>query len=259
MNLEGKVVIITGAAKGIGAALATSCLQAGVSGLLIADQDAAAIHSRQTELNRDNPRVLAQVCDVRHCVEVEALVATAIENWGRVDVFFSNAGVMQSGDIHADSAQWQFAWDVNVMGHVNCAQAVIPSLLRQGGGYFVLTASAAGLLTALGAAPYAVTKHASVALAEWLSITYGKEGVVVSALCPAAVDTEMLAAAASGNTASAVKSGGTVISPEQVARITLQAMQEERFLILTHPEVQTFSDRKHSDLDGWLKGMGKFA
>lgn len=252
MKIENKVVVVTGAAAGIGAAFADVCLNRGARAVVLADLR----HPTNDESSRD-PRVLRTITDVTQPEQVAALVATTIERFGCIDVFFSNAGVMQSGGVEIDPKRWTAAWDVNVLSHVHCAREALPHMVERGEGYFIVTSSAAGLLTALGAAPYAVTKHAALAFAEWLAISYGKRGIRISALCPAAVDTEMLAAASGGDAAAAVRTGGEVMSPTRVAEILVEAIDTETFLVITHPEVKGYVERKSTDIEGWIRRMSK--
>ena len=177
---------------------------------------------------------------------------------GPIDLFASNAGVLGYGGIEIDDETWEQVWAVNVQAHVYAARALVPRMLERGGGYLLSTASAAGLLSQPGDAPYSVTKHAAVALAEWLAITYGDQGIKVSCLCPMAVDTAMLR---SGVTASETAAGAGaaavagILSVDHVARVVVEGLRDERFLILPHPEVATFEQRRTADRDRWLAGM----
>jgi len=179
------------------------------------------------------------------------------ERFGPIDLLVSNAGIGGGGDVFADDELWQRIWDVNLMAHVYAARAVLPSMLARGEGYLLNTASAAGLLTNLGTAPYSVTKHAAVALAEWLAITHGDEGIKVSCLCPQGVNTAMLMGDANPGVTAAdvVKVAGQVLEPEDVAEAVIRGLEEERFLILPHPEVAEYWRRKTDDPDRWLAGM----
>jgi NAD(P)-dependent dehydrogenase (short-subunit alcohol dehydrogenase family) len=186
--------------------------------------------------------------------EMQALVRAATERWGQVDVFCSNAGIIVRADEDAANADWQRHWDVNLMAHVYAARAVLPQMLARGEGYLVQTASAAGLLSQVNAAPYSVTKHAAVGFAEWLSIAHGDRGIRVSCLCPQGVLTPMLVGA-DGEQRSKSFLGEGAVSPETVAGEVIDAMREERFLVLPHPEVLTFLQRKTADYDRWIRGM----
>jgi NAD(P)-dependent dehydrogenase (short-subunit alcohol dehydrogenase family) len=190
--------------------------------------------------------------DVSNESEVSSLVEQVIEREGRIDVFCSNAGIMVEGGPDASDVDWQRIIGVNVMAHIYAARAVLPHMLSRGEGYLLQTVSAAGLLTQIGSAPYAVTKHAALGFAEWLAVTYGDRGIRVSAICPQGVKTAMLMGSETG--AAKFLSGGAV-TPEQVADAAVKGMEEERFLILPHPEVLEYFQRKASDYDRWLRGM----
>jgi NAD(P)-dependent dehydrogenase (short-subunit alcohol dehydrogenase family) len=185
--------------------------------------------------------------------QVRDLVETAEKQNGPIDLFFSNAGIGIPGGVEVPNDQWQRIWDVNVMAHIYAARAVLPGMLARGEGYLVSTASAAGLLTQIGSAPYAVTKHAAVALAEWLAVTHGNQGIRVSVLCPQAVRTAMTAGSKDGGVAGV----DGMLEPEEVAECVIQALDEERFLILPHAEVEEYMRRKAGDYDRWLRGMRK--
>lgn len=247
MQLQDKVTIVTGAGRGIGAALARRFAQEGARAVFVVDRD--EVQARQVAAQCGG---IAVVTDVTHESEVQELVATAYEKFGRIDLFCSNAGIMQEGGLEVSDAEWQRAWEVNFLSHVYAARAVIPRMLEQGGGYLLHTASAAGLLTQIGAAPYSVTKHAAVAFAEWLSITYHRQGLRVSCLCSQGVHTRMLDDSAS-SLADLLRP--TALTPEQVADAVVQGLAEERFLILPHPEVATYVQHRANDNERWLRGM----
>ena len=259
MNLKDCVVVVTGAGSGIGAALASRFARDGARAVIVADRDEVGANRVADALGADGRCVEARRVDVAVESEIKALVDDVVARHGRIDLFCSNAGVIASGGAEASDAAWDLSWSVNVMAHVYAARAVLPHMLERGEGYILNTASSAGLLTALGAAPYTVTKHAAVAFAEWLAITYGDRGIKVSLLCPQAVQTAMLDAAMSGSAANAVKSAGAVLTPEDVATQVSEALAEERFLILTHPEISTYVQRKATDTDRWIAGMRRFA
>jgi NAD(P)-dependent dehydrogenase (short-subunit alcohol dehydrogenase family) len=209
-------------------------------------------------------RALGVTADVSREADVEALVAQAEEAFGPVDLFCSNAGIIVDGGVEVPDEAWSRIWAVNVQSHVYVARALLPRVLARGQGYLVITASAAGLLTELGSAPYSVTKHAAVALAEWLSITYGDQGLLVSCLCPQAVRTNLIATSSeqiAGMQAVRDSLGGPqasvdgVLGPDQVARTVIEAVNDERFLILPHPEVTNYEQRRAGDRDRWLRGM----
>jgi NAD(P)-dependent dehydrogenase (short-subunit alcohol dehydrogenase family) len=239
-------VVITGGAGGIGGALARRFAAEGARGVVVADLDEAGASALAAEIGG-----LGVYCDVGSQDSVEGLVARATERYGEIDLFCSNAGIGIPGGAEVSTDQWQKIWDVNVMAHVHAARAVLPAMLRRRRGYLLNTASAAGLLTQIGSAPYAVTKHAAVAFAEWLSITHGEQGIKVSVLCPQAVRTNMTAGSEQGGVAGI----DGMIEPEEAAEVTLQGLAEERFLILPHPTVLTYMQRKAGDYDRWLSGM----
>ncbi|GIF67667.1 dehydrogenase [Asanoa ishikariensis] len=257
MELAGKVVVITGAAGGIGSALARRFADEGVAGMVLADLDADAAEALATSINRGLTRAVG--CDVTDPAQVAALVEVAQESFGPVDLFCSNAGITTGTGLDTTDESWDRAWSVNVHAHVVAARAVLPSMLDRGAGYLLQTCSAAGLLTAVGDAPYAVTKHAAVAFAEWLSMTYGDRGIGVSALCPQGVRTPMLEAGlARGHAGAHVTAlSGEVLTPEQVADAVVEGLAAERFLILPHPEVATYQQRKAENPDRWLASMRK--
>ncbi|MEA3077837.1 MAG: hypothetical protein QOF60_2745 [Actinomycetota bacterium] len=246
MELSDKVVVVTGGANGIGRALARRFAAEGARGVVVADRDGEGAAAVAAELGQD--RAFAVTTDVAVEADVVRLVQQAEDRFGPIDLFCSNAGIAIGGGPDTPDEQWQQIWDVNLMAHVYASRAVLPSMLARGEGYLLNTASAAGLLSQIGSAPYAVTKHAAVAYAEWLSITYGDRGIKVSALCPQGVRTNML-----GNGGALL--GPTAIEPEQVADAVVEGLRTEGFLILPHPEVREFFRRKGDDYDRWLKGM----
>jgi NAD(P)-dependent dehydrogenase (short-subunit alcohol dehydrogenase family) len=258
MDLRGKVVVVTGGASGIGQAMCARFARAGARGVVVADLSAERAETVAAGLGQADdgrPVGLGLAVDVAVEAQVQSLVAAATQRFGQVDVFCSNAGIIARRDEDASNLQWQQHWDVNLMAHVYAARAVLPQMLARGEGYLVQTASAAGLLSQVNAAPYSVTKHAAVGFAEWLSIAYGEQGIRVSCLCPQGVLTPMLLGRelSEGGRPSFLKDGA--VTPEAVAEAVLQAMQEERFLVLPHPEVLTFWQRKTADIDRWLRGM----
>ena len=204
---------------------------------------------RSPEGRRQSIKGVAVACDVAKESDIKHLVAEAQRHYGPVDIFFSNAGIGRGGHEDATDKDWADSWAIHVMSHVYAARALVPGMLERKSGYLLNTASAAGLLASMGSAPYGVTKHAAVALAEHLSIQYGDRGICVSVLCPQAVDTNMLRMA--GATAASVDG---VLHTDAVAQTVIEAMDEERFLILPHPEVKEYMARK-LDRDRWLRGM----
>lgn len=256
MEVSGKVCVVTGGASGIGRALCGAFAASGAK-VVVADIDGDGARAVAGELESSRHEALAFSLDVSKEEEVTALVRAAEEAFGAVDVFCANAGIIAIGGVELPDETWQRMWEVNVASHIYAARAVLPGMLERGEGYLVHTASAAGLLTQLGSAPYSVTKHAVVALAEWLSITHGDAGIRVSCLCPQGVWTNMTGAAerkAHEVTASTAGKDG-MLEPEDVARAVLQAMAEERFLILPHEEVATYEQRRAGDRERWLRGM----
>lgn len=247
MELEGKVSIITGAASGIGAACARAFASLGAQ-VVVADWNAEGAEGVAKEIGG-----LAIPCDVSQEKEVQAAVAEAERRYGPVDVFFSNAGVATGGDPLTTSLDvWQRQWEINLMAHVYAVRAVLPGMLERGSGYLIHTASMAGILTSHGNLTYAVTKHAVVGLAEWLSIIYHDKGIRTSLLAPLGVRTPMLGNADSEWARSAV---GPIKEPEEVAQMVVEAVHDERFLILTDPIAQQWMEYKTGDLERWLRGM----
>ena len=249
MKLEGKIAVVTGAASGIGRAMARRFAAEGAAGVVCADRQAAGIEAVADEIGG-----IAFVADVASESAVGSLVSRAEERFGRVDVFCSNAGIALLGDESAPDDDWRRSWDIHVMAHVYAARAVIPGMIERGSGYLVNTSSAAGLLTHIHSATYAVTKHAAVAFAEYLSIRYRPRGVRVSVLCPQAVRTAMTAGQEDG-----VASVDGMIEAEEVADCVVATMEREEFLILPHPVVREYVKRKAADPDRWLRGMSRLA
>jgi len=249
MQIQDKVVIVTGGANGIGRALCRKLAVEGAKAVVVADIDEQGATRVAQEI-----KGTAIAANVAHEADVQRLVHSTTQRFGRVDVFCSNAGVGVAGGPEAPDSSWQKSWEVNLMAHVYAARAVLPQMLERKQGYLLQTVSAAGLLTQIGSAPYAVTKHAALGFAEWLAMTYGDRGIRVSALCPQGVKTEMLRRAEFAGGAFLLE---TAIEPEQVAESVVQAMTEERFLILPHPEVAKYFQNKANDYERWLRGMRK--
>jgi NAD(P)-dependent dehydrogenase (short-subunit alcohol dehydrogenase family) len=250
MNLSDRVVVVTGAASGIGRAMARRFAEEGARGVVVADLDGAGA---QAVANAIGDRALGVATDVADEAQVADLVARARDAFGPIDLFCANAGVAIGADEASPDAEWDLALEVNVRAHVYAARKLLPAWLERGEGYFLATASAAGLLTQIGSAPYAVSKHAAVAFAEWLSVTYGDRGIRVSCLCPMGVRTAMTAG--DGLATDIVATAGAMLEPEDVAAAVVEGLREERFLILPHPEVMTFLRRKVDDHERWLSGM----
>jgi NAD(P)-dependent dehydrogenase (short-subunit alcohol dehydrogenase family) len=246
MTLKDKVAVVTGAANGIGRAMARRFAAEGAK-VVVVDIEEAAAKVIAGEISGDSYGV-----NVASESELQSMVDSVLLKHGRIDLFCSNAGIGLEGGCDVPNHDWQRIWEINVMSHVFASRAVLPGMLARGDGYLLQTVSAAGLLTQIGSAPYAVTKHAALALAEWLAVTYGDKGIKVSALCPQGVKTRMLENAEFG--------GGTfllegALDPEQVADSVVKGLAEEHFLILPHPEVAEYFRRKAGDYDRWLRGM----
>lgn len=244
-----KVVVVTGGGNGIGAAMARRFTDEGAAAVVVADLDGDAARAVADEIGG---RPVA--ADVADRAQVEDLVASTLRDHGRIDLFCANAGIGVFGGVEVPDEDWQRCWDVNVMAHVYAARALLPDWRERGQGYLLHTASAAGLLTNVGTAPYSVTKHAVVGLAEWLSMTHGDAGLRFSCLCPMGVRTGMLAGGEDVSAGAVVISQG-VIEPEECAAAVVAGLADERFLILPHPEVAEFVLRKATDHDRWLAGM----
>lgn len=250
MDLKDRNVVITGAAHGIGAAMARRFASGGAGSLVLGDLDEVALATLADELAGAGVEVAARRCDVAVEADVAALVAAA-EAIGPVDLVCSNAGIGMAGGVEVPDEDWRRIIDVNVMAHLYAARAALPAMIERGEGYLLNTASAAGLLTQIGSAPYAVTKHAAVALAEWLAVTHGDQGIRVSVLCPQAVRTNMTAGSEGGGVAGV----DGMMEPEEVADAVVAGLAAETFLILPHPEVIEYVRRKAADHDRWLAGM----
>jgi NAD(P)-dependent dehydrogenase (short-subunit alcohol dehydrogenase family) len=251
VQIRGRVIVVTGAASGIGRALVRRFAAEGAQAVVVADLDGDGAASVADEIGGLGVRT-----DVSREDDITALVERASREFGRIDLFCSNAGIAGwEGGAEVPNDDWQRIWDVNVMAHVYAARHVLPGMLERGEGYLLNTASAAGLLTNLGNLTYSVTKHAAVALAEWLAITYGDQGIRVSCLCPQGVRTPMLLGGLGSTAGSSVLAGGGVLEPEDVAQVVVDGLAAERFLILPHPEVAEYMRRKADDPDRWLGGM----
>jgi NAD(P)-dependent dehydrogenase (short-subunit alcohol dehydrogenase family) len=257
VELEGRAAVVTGGASGIGRAMAMRFAEEGARSVVVADLDESRARAVAEEIG---DRALAVACDVSDHVQVTELIDAAREHAGGIDVFCANAGIGTGLGEDAPDEAWDAIIGVNVLAHVYAARQLVPYWLEHGEGYFVSTASAAGLLSQIGDAPYAVTKAGAVAFAEWLAITYGERGIRVSCLCPMGVKTPLLmggleSEGQEGVGPRVVAAAGELLEPEDVARDVVEAMREERFLILPHPEVGEFMRRKGDDHDRWLAGM----
>jgi NAD(P)-dependent dehydrogenase (short-subunit alcohol dehydrogenase family) len=257
MELADRVVTITGAASGIGRAMAIRFAREGAAGVVVADLDGERATAVAGELEAP---ALGLRCDVANPDDVRALIERTESAFGPVDLFCANAGIGGGAGLDTTDEEWDQAFDVNVRAHVTAARLLVPGWVERGEGYFFSTASAAGLLTVIGSAPYAVTKHAAVAFAEWLSITYGDRGVRVSCLCPMGVQTPLLEQGLAhpgepGLGLRIVAASGRVLDPAEVAESALAAIREERFLVLPHPEVQRMFAGRAADTEAWLEAM----
>jgi NAD(P)-dependent dehydrogenase (short-subunit alcohol dehydrogenase family) len=246
MQIADKVSVVTGGARGIGRAICERFAAEGAREVVVADRD--IVEARRVA---DVIGGVALGCDVGVEVDVQQVVSETLRRFGRIDVFVSNAGITAKGGIETANADWQRLWDVNVMSRLYAARAVLPAFLEQGGGYLVQVASAAGLLTEIGSAAYSVTKQADLALAEWLSVQYGRQGIRVSCVCPLGVETDMLDPDDPIHKFLQVQS----ISAAEVAEAVVQGMSDETFLILPHPQVEEFFQMKADNMDRWIRGM----
>lgn len=252
MQIAGKVIVVTGGASGIGKALCERFATEGAKGICVADLDEAA-----GKAVAESVRGIFVRCDVSDEAQIQAVVAQTEASFGPIDLFCSNAGIffddvagMATG---ASNAQWMKIWGVNVMAHVYAARAVLPSMIARGSGHLLNTASAAGLLSQIGSATYSVTKHAAVGFAESLAITHGDQGIGVSVLCPQGVLTNMTKD--QGDTPQA---GDGMLQPQDVAQCVIEALAENKFMILPHPQVAAYMQKKTADYDRWVGGMRKF-
>jgi NAD(P)-dependent dehydrogenase (short-subunit alcohol dehydrogenase family) len=243
-------VVVTGAGSGIGAALARRFAADGAR-VIVNDLDPAAAEAVAAEIGG-----VAVPGDAGSEQDVRRLVDTAWSELGGVDLFCANAGILTAGSAEAPDAAWQQAWQINVMSHVYVARAVLPRWLEKGGGRLLFTVSAAGLLTLLGSAPYSVTKHAALGFAEWLRATYAHRGITVQALCPQGVRTDMLLGSGS-DSAGKAQLAATAMDPAEVAAVVAKALEGDSFLVLPHPEVAEYYQRRATDTDRWLGGMNK--
>ena len=247
MKIRDRVVVVTGAASGIGTALAQRFAREGARGVVCADLNGTRAQEVAAGLGG-----LGVACDVAKEADVNALVAAALAKYGAIDIFCSNAGIIGRHGLDASLEDWRRTMDVNFMAHVLAARAVVPVMAKQGGGYIVATASAAGLLMQVDSATYTVSKHAAVAFAEWLAVNHAEQGIKVSCLCPQGVRTPMLLGP-TGDRKSFLSAGS--VSAEDVAQKVVEAIEAERFLVLPHPEVAEYERRKAADRDRWLAGM----
>jgi NAD(P)-dependent dehydrogenase (short-subunit alcohol dehydrogenase family) len=267
MDIAGRAAIVVGGASGIGRSACLALADVGAARVVVGDVDAGGAAEVAAEIEAGGYRALAAPADVSREPDVWALVAVAERAFGPVDLFCSNAGVIVAGGVEVADDAWARIWAINVQSHVYAARALLAGVLSRGRGYLVIPASAVGLLAQLSSAPYAVTKHAAVALAEWLSIAYGGQGLVVSCLCPQAVTSSLAATSrrelaedalakdvgATGGSAQAAVDG--VLGPGEVAATVLAAVAAGQFLILPHPDVAAWACRRADDRERWLRGM----
>lgn len=248
MDIRNKVAIVTGGASGIGRSIARRFAADGARGVVVAD-----VNLEHAQAVADEIKGLAVRCDVSKEADIQAMVATARQHYGQVDAYISNAGILgRMGGLDLEDTLWDAMWNIHGMAHVWAARAVVPEMVARGEGFFLVTASAAGLLTIVESAPYAVTKHAAVAFAEWLRIAYGRKGVQVACLCPQSVQTNMISGTDGG---SAAVNG--ILAPEVVAQEVVTTMNNGKFLVLPHPEVAQYFRNKGQDYERWIGGMQK--
>jgi NAD(P)-dependent dehydrogenase (short-subunit alcohol dehydrogenase family) len=254
MNLHNKIAVVTGAGSGIGRALVEKFVSEGARAVVAVDINAASV--QQTA--EDNG-CIAMTADVSRDEDIKRVIEDTENNIGPIDLFCSNAGVGMGFNEQSPDREWQTSWEINVMSHVYAARHLVPRMTERGGGYFLNTASAAGLLNQIGGAAYGVSKHAAVGFGEWLALTYAHQGIKVSMLCPQAVRTGMTVQDDEADGASATKAaaGDGMMEPEELADIVIEGLERELFLILTHPEVETYMQRKTADYDRWIKGMNR--
>ncbi|GFG76395.1 SDR family oxidoreductase [Mycobacterium botniense] len=264
MKVDNRVAVVTGGGAGIGAALAVKLAHAGAR-VVVADLDSGAAAAVAEAINRaSSGAAVSAGADVSATVDIQQLIRLAENEFGPVDLYFANAGITGSTGLDVSETDWDRSLDVNLRAHIRAAQLLVPGWIERGQGYFVSTSSAAGLLTQLGSATYSVTKHAAVGFAEWLNITYGDKGIRVSCLCPMGVNTKLLYSGSKsgdplGDLATrAVTAAGDVLEPTVVADTVLEAIDDERFLILPHPEVLDMYRQKAADYDRWLRGMRRY-
>ena len=249
MELQDKIVVITGAGSGIGRELARRFKQEGAKGLVLADINTANVEETAAEVGG-----LAITVDVANEADIINLVERAENEVGPIDLFCSNAGIATACDLTTPNDEWQRIWEINVMSHVYGARAVVPRMIARGGGYLLNTSSAAGLLNQIGSASYGVTKHGAVGFGEWVALTHAHQGIKVSMLCPQAVRTAMTDNTGTGTQAASVDG---MMEPEDLAEAVIQGLRSESFLILPHPEVLTYMRRKTDDYDRWIGGMNR--
>ena len=248
MKIKDKTIVITGAASGIGKALAACFHKLGAANLILADVSEGPLKQLAAALDAS-----ARICDVSNEQDVIDLVRYAEDKYEHIDLFCANAGILRIGGIETSNADWEKTMAVNVTSHLYAARAALPKMIERGQGYFLITASAAGLLNQIGSISYGVSKHAALAVAEWLQITHGHQGIKVSALCPQAVESQMTAGFENGGVAGI----DGMLSAEYVADSVVETLDKEEFLVLPHPNVRQYFQLKAGDYDRWLAGMEK--
>jgi NAD(P)-dependent dehydrogenase (short-subunit alcohol dehydrogenase family) len=252
MQIADKIIVVTGGAHGIGRALCERFAKEGAKHVCVADLDENVGREVAAAIGGSFVR-----CDVSDEAQIQQLVAQTEQTAGPIDLFCGNAGIAvmdtNGQTAGADNAAWQRIWDINVMQHVYSARALVPGMVARRRGYFLITASAAGLLSQIGSAPYSTTKHAAIGFAESLAITHGEQGIGVSVLCPQGVRTNM-----TRGQDDSPQAGDGMLEPEQVADTVVQGLADEKFLILPHPQVLTYMQRKTTDYDRWIRGMRRF-
>tara|TARA_R110002073_G_scaffold86941_2_gene206529 strand:- start:4682 stop:5458 length:777 start_codon:yes stop_codon:yes gene_type:complete len=250
MQLEGKIVVVTGAGSGIGKALVKKFISEGAKAVVAVDINAETSLQTASELG-----CIAMSADVAKEDDIIRIIEDTEKEIGPIDLFCNNAGIAIGESEQSSNKEWQAIWEINVMSHVYAARRLVPRMIKRGGGYFLNTASAAGLLNQIGGAAYGTSKHAAVGFGEWLAMTYAHQGIKVSLLCPQAVRTAMTANAEDQGTKAAAGDG--MMEPDQLADIVVEHLERDAFLILTHPEVKTYMERKSSDYDRWISGMNR--
>jgi len=252
MDVKGRVVVVTGGGRGIGASMCVAFARAEAELVVVSDVDEQAATQVANDVHfQTGSNVVANKCDVSQEVEVQQLVRQTVDQVGRIDIFCSNAGITVKGGIESSNDDWQKMWEINVMSRLYAARAVVPLMLERGEGYLVQTASAAAILTEIGSASYSVTKHADLALAEWLAVTYGRSGIRVSCVCPLGVETDMLDHSDPIHQYLQIHS----ITADQAAESILAGITSEKFLVLPHPQVADFFRLKTEDYDRYVRGM----
>ncbi|GAB1258735.1 SDR family oxidoreductase [Aurantivibrio plasticivorans] len=247
MKIAGKTVVVTGGASGIGKGLVQRFKEEGAANIVIADINADELNAFAEEIG-----ATACLCDVSKESDIKNLIDTAEQQFGHIDLFCGNAGILAKGGFETPNEVWEKMWAVNVMAHVYAARHALPKMIERGEGYFLITASAAGLLTQVGSATYSATKHAALGVAEWLQVTHGGQGIKVSALCPQAVESKMTAQSNGG-----VAGLDGMLKPDAVAQTVIEALEAERFMVLPHPEVEKYFQNKANDYQRWIGGMQK--